>query len=242
MVTAFVVNHPGDPSFAVAPQVPQSIYYWLPKIAQQMGGKSEIVYRIPSILVMLLALPLFGWLAARLIHPRSAWFAVFACFGLRGIDYHAADARPYALGMLVSAAALCFLVRWLDSGKWMEAAGFVVLAALLWRVHLIYWPFYLVFALYPALRIQRKETSVSWRDAIVVFGVLGAALLPTALAALAVQREAHAHVITDVPIFVHSSMKFAGPWWWFAPARHGWRGNCWAGFRRAANCRIRRWR
>jgi hypothetical protein len=29
LVTAFVVKHPGHASFAVAPQVPQSIYYWL---------------------------------------------------------------------------------------------------------------------------------------------------------------------------------------------------------------------
>src|SRR5271163_985165 len=52
LVTVFVVKHPGHPSFAVAPQVPQSIYYWLPRVAQQLAGTSEVAYRIPSMLAM----------------------------------------------------------------------------------------------------------------------------------------------------------------------------------------------
>ena len=47
-VTAFVVERPHDPSLAVAPQVPASIYYWLPRMAVRLGGASEVVYRIPS--------------------------------------------------------------------------------------------------------------------------------------------------------------------------------------------------
>ena len=83
MVTAFVVNHPGHPSFAIAPQVPESIYYWLPRIAQSLFGNSEIGYRGPSILAMALALYLIGRLAVRLIHAEAAWLAIFACLSLR---------------------------------------------------------------------------------------------------------------------------------------------------------------
>src|SRR5580692_5292029 len=141
LVTMFVVRHPGHASFAVAPQVPQSIYYWLPRAAQAISGTSEIAYRIPSMLAMTIALWLVARLAARLIHPRAGWFAVFAALSIRGIDYFALDARPYALGMMMAAASLYVLVRWLDSARWQDAAIFMLAAALVWRIHLIYWPF-----------------------------------------------------------------------------------------------------
>jgi hypothetical protein len=199
MVTAFVVAHPGDPSFAVAPQVPQSIYYWLPETAVKLVGASEVVYRVPSILLMAIALFLIGRLAERLIHPGAAWFAVFACFGLRGINYHAADARPYALGIAISVAALCFLVRWLDRSNWLDALLFVLFASLLWRVHLIYWAFYFVFASYVVVRIVLHDTRVKWATAAAVFLLLGVTLLPVAISALEVQRNAASHVIAGIP-------------------------------------------
>src|SRR3984885_1664244 len=62
LVTAFVVKHPGHWSFAVAPQVPQSIYYWLPRAALAISGPSEISFRIPSMVAMAVAL----WLVALL--------------------------------------------------------------------------------------------------------------------------------------------------------------------------------
>jgi hypothetical protein len=52
MVTAFVVRYPAHWSFAAAPQVPASIYYWLPRVSETLFGSSEIAFRIPSVLVM----------------------------------------------------------------------------------------------------------------------------------------------------------------------------------------------
>ncbi len=156
---------------------------------------------MPSVLVMGLALFLIGRIAARLIHPRAAWFAVFACLGLRGMNYHAADARPYALGICIAAAALLFQIRWLDRARWIDAGLFVLFAALLWRVHLIYWPFYLVFAVYPFMRLAARDTPVTWRAAAAVFAVIALALVPVILQALSLLREAGAHVITGLPGF-----------------------------------------
>src|ERR1700721_672769 len=137
MATVFVVQHgPNHPSFAVAPQVPDSIYYQLPRAAGSLFGFSEVSYRLPSVLLMGLALFLIGLLASRLICPGAAWFVVFVCLSMRGIDDQAADARPYALGTCIAAASLWFLIRWLDSAHWWDAALFIVSAALLWRVNL----------------------------------------------------------------------------------------------------------
>ena len=200
MGTVFVVEHgAAHPSLAVAPQVPKSIYYALPRAASAVCGSSEVVYRLPSTLAMGLALWLISRLAARLIHPRAAWFAVFACLALSGIGYQAVDARPYALGTLAAAAGALGLVRWLDDGRWRDALVFAVSAALLWRVHLVYWPFYLVFALYAAVRLLRHETPVGWLRAAAVFGLVGLALAPVLVDALALFREARAHVIVAPP-------------------------------------------
>jgi hypothetical protein len=146
-----------------------------------------------------LALILIARLAARLIHPRAAWFATFVCLALSGITYQAADARPYALGTLVAAAGALGLVRWLDARRWRDGLLFACSAALLWRVHLIYWPFYLVFAIYAAARLLRRETQVGWLPVAAVFGLIGVALAPVLLAALALFREARAHVIVEPP-------------------------------------------
>jgi hypothetical protein len=215
MATAFVVHHgPDHPSFAVAPQVPDSIYYRLPQAAEALLGFSEISYRLPSILLMGMALFLIARLAARLIAPDAAWFVVFACLSMRGFNDQAADARPYALGTCVAAASLLFLIRWLDSGHWRDAVLFVIFAALVWRVHLLFWPFYIVLALYAVVRLlpnkTRHETRKRWFPTLVIFALLGGALLPVLLDALHLFRQATAHVIVALPTFrdLRISLKF----------------------------------
>lgn len=184
---------------AVSPQFPQSIYYALPRAAEALGGFSEVVYRLPSALALGLALLLIARLAARLIHPDAAWFAAFACLALRGFDFQAADARPYGLGTAIMAAGLWFLVRWLDRGRWRDALLFVAFAALLWPVHPLYWPFYLVFAGYAAVRLASKDTGVTWPRAVAVFALLGLALVPVFLQLLALAGRARMHVFSPLP-------------------------------------------
>ena len=200
MATAFVVEQgAAHPSLAVAPQVPQSAYYWLPRAADRLFGRSEVAYRVPSILAMGIAMLLVARLAARLIHPAAAWFAAFVCVAQKGINFFAADARPYALGMAVAAAAMWFLVRWLDGARRADALAFLAMGALLWRVHLLYWPFYLVLAGYAAVRLARHRTPLDWRRAGAVFAVLVLALVPVARHSLELNREAAAHVIVPPP-------------------------------------------
>lgn len=214
MATVFVVEHgAGDPSLKIAPQVPQSIYY--PVVRWWSPGRSEILYRLPSILFMGLALAFVGLLAARLIHKDAWWFAIFACFALRGIDYEAANARPYAMGMCVAAAGLYFLVRWLDAGRLWDAALFVIFAALLWRVHLIFWPFYGVFAIYALWQGMAPPHSAGsgvsfWRVAI-AFGVAGVSLIPVAMRAIELNQQAGQHVVIEQPTWMNLVHSFHAP-------------------------------
>ncbi len=164
--TAFIVHHGVDhPSLAVIAPAVQSVYYWLPRASEAIFGFSEAVERLPSLIALAIALFFIGLLAARLIHPQAAWFAVFACLTLRLFNYEAADARAYALGTCVAAASLWTLIRWLDSGKWLDGILFLAAGALLWRVHLVYWPFYFVYAIYFLARPDRRA---SWVQVITI--------------------------------------------------------------------------
>jgi mannosyltransferase len=199
--TVFVAQHGShDPSLNdVAPQAWRSWYYPVIHLWGTLFGFSEAVTRVPSILAMLVALVLVARLSKRLIHPESAWFAVFACFALAGMNYQAANARPYALGMCLFAAALLFLVRWLDSAAWLDALLFVACAASVLYVHLLFWPSCLVFALYATIRIALGQTPIGWGRAATVFALLGIAVVPVAIQTVDLMREARAHVIARPP-------------------------------------------
>jgi hypothetical protein len=226
METVFVTRYgPAHWSLAeTAPQAWKSVYYHLPRVSTAWFGSSEIAFRLPSILLMGLTLLLVARLAARLVHPRAAWFAVFACLTLRGINYEAADARPYALGMCVAAAALLFLVRWFDTMRWRDGLLFVLFAALLWRVHLLFWPLYLVFEGYAIVRRKLQLHTAA------LFALAGLSLLPVLFDALALLRDARAHAFAAPPgvrDFV-SSLKLTlvigcGAGGWLLARWRGWR-------------------
>ncbi len=197
--TVFVAAHPDHAALGSARPAFRSLYYWLPRAARALTGASEISYRLPSVLAMAIALGLIALLARRLIHPGAGWFAVFACLALPGIDYQAIDARPYALGTMTAAASLFFLVKWLDAARWRDALLFTLFAALVWRVHLVYWPFYVAIAIYAVSRLVSGGTPVRWRQWAAVAAALALALVPPALDALAMARDARAHVVVALP-------------------------------------------
>jgi hypothetical protein len=204
MATVFVVQQGAHhPSLALAPQVPDSSYYWLPRVSSALFGQSETAYRIPSLLAAGLTLLLMSRLARRLVHPRAGWFAVFACVALQEFNSHAADARPYALGILAATACVWLMVRWLDSGAWVDGLVFALCAALLWPIHLIYWPFYLVLGLYTALRLGRRETKVTALQAAAMFGLTALLDVPVAVRAVQLTGHAGAHVIQPLPSLHH---------------------------------------
>jgi len=116
-------------------------------------------------------------------------------------NYQAADARPYALGSLVLACGVLLLIRWLDSGRIRDGVYFAAAASLLWWVHLIFWPFYLLFVLYAGFRIYKGQTAAGWRQSLAVFAGVAVAVLPVAIRSLALLRQADAHVVVQAPQF-----------------------------------------
>ncbi len=199
MGTVFVVHHgAADPSLRAAPQVADSVYYVLPKLAEKMFGFSEVSYRLFSVLAMCGALLAIALLAIKLIGPGAGWCAAFACLASRNFDYQAADARPYALGTLVLCIALLELVRWFDDRSWLDGLAFAFCASLLWWVHLAFWPFYLIFIAYGAFRIYARNAPPPAQIATLA-AIVGLGCTLPLLRSLALLRGASAHVIVPVP-------------------------------------------
>ena len=199
MATAFIVNHPHDPSLNAVPQLQNSLYYPVLAASQQVFGKSELAGRLPSFLLSLGLLALLAALARRLIGVGAEWLALFTCFGLKLLNFLAVDTRPYAMGMLVAAATVFFLVRWFDDARWWDGLLFVVCAAALWRIHLIFWPFYLVLTIYSAVRVARGQTKLPWWQVAAAFSMLGLLLIPIARLAILLAAHAKEHVIVARP-------------------------------------------
>lgn len=199
--TIFVAQQgAGHPSVIEAgPQSWWSWYYPAIRVSGAVFGYSEIAARVPSVLAMAGLLALLAALARRLIHPQAGWFAVFACMALPGIDYQAANARPYAVGMFFFGAAALFLVRWFDSGRWRDALLFAACAAFTLHIHLMFWPSCVLFLLYAAVLMAGGKTRVKWRSAVLIFGIWAVALLPVIVDTFSLFRQARTHVVAPLP-------------------------------------------
>ncbi len=175
-LTAFVVRHGANHrSLAAAPGLSQSIYYWLPRISESLLGWSEFSLRLPSLLLTLGSLVLIWKIARQLIHNDAGWIAVFLCFIPHEFTRQATDARPYGLGTFLALLAIWLLIR---GSRYL----FIVPAALLIYVQLIYWPFYAVF-------FRRR------REMLIVL----ACAAPMIPATLALFHNAGIHVVTPMP-------------------------------------------
>jgi len=117
-------------------------------------GRSEVAYRLPSIVFMALAMVFIALLARRLIHPDAWWFAILACLTMRGINYESGQRAALCDGHVCRDGLALFPGPVVRYARGMERGSIPDSGRALWRVHLIFWPFYLVFALYALMRIK----------------------------------------------------------------------------------------
>ena len=112
----------------------------------------QLVLRIPSLAAMLAAADsCFSWRRASSAgRPQSTPpLPLSAPAG----GFAAADARPYALGLCFLTGAGLMLVRWLDSGRRRDLAGYSLLSALAIYTHYLLVSALLVFAAYALYRL-----------------------------------------------------------------------------------------
>lgn len=117
-----------------------ALYYVIAWIAGHVAPYVgwEVALRLPSLVAMLIAAVLLYRLGRYLMDARAGMLAALALLAVPGVSFAAIDARPYALGLaLVIGSMLCFL-RWLDTGRPLFAALYVVTSALVVYAHYLF--------------------------------------------------------------------------------------------------------
>ena len=122
----------------VAPQVPASIYYWLPRMSTESFGQSEVVRRWCASVAGhgRGIVPHRPHSHAPYINPGSRGLWSSPVSGLRGINYQADDARVPMPSEICGrfGGDILFLIRWLDTSHWLDAALVAVFGALVWPI------------------------------------------------------------------------------------------------------------
>ena len=183
--------HPGQPS------VLYSIIAWLLLLP---GFPMEWTLRLPSIMAMAGAGIVLYRLAVRFGLRGEAMLAVTVFATSGPVIFAAADARPYAIALLSVVAAVLMLTRWLDSGRSLDAAAYVVLTAISIHLHYTCALMCLVHAAYAVYRLN-TGSRVSPSGVVLAVALPPALCLPLAphAANLWALRAPHSFVGTPGP-------------------------------------------
>ena len=153
--------------------------------ARSIGGHSDFVMRIPTVLAALGALYLLYRLGRKLFGPLAAMFSCLVFVTMREVVYVASTVRPYSLAILLVIGAMLCLVNWLDTGRFRYAAGYVLLASLTLYATFLYALMFLVHAAYALVRLRLQRSAVSARGLLAAWIASGVLLLPLATQILA---------------------------------------------------------
>ncbi len=152
-------------------------YTLLAATAIRVGGPSEVMLRLPSLLAAIATAWLLFRLGTRLFDQETGMLAVIVFVSSEGMTKEASNARPYAIALLLVVAATLLLVRWLETGRLTDILAYIILAAAIIYFHILFATIYLVHAAY-ALYGVRHNTQVRWRTMIIVVALIGLLILP----------------------------------------------------------------
>ena len=174
------------------------LYYLIAWLAHLARGRTEVILRLPSLIAMIAAAWLLYKLAVRLFDAQTAPFVVlvFACS--QQVAFAAADARPYALALLLLVASAWMMIRWLDSGRPLYAVGYVLLAALTIYAHVLLAIALAGHGIY-ALYRSRSEGVVKPAAVLAALTAAGGLALPLLPQLLVVYRGRGSHAFVGVP-------------------------------------------
>jgi mannosyltransferase len=176
------------------------LYTLIAAVTVRLGGPSEIALRLPSLFASFGAAWLLFRLAARLFDRETGLLTLVVFASLQEMSKTAANARPYALGLLVVVGSVLQLVRWLDTGRMRNMLGYTVLAAAILYFHYLFASVYFVHAAYAFYRV-RSVGPVRWHKLIMAGALIGALISPLILNAMLVSRGSSKLVFLPTPDF-----------------------------------------
>jgi 4-amino-4-deoxy-L-arabinose transferase-like glycosyltransferase len=158
------------------------LYYAVVWVFRTVGGNSEAVLRLPSLIAAAVSAVLLYRLARTLIGREAARLSVLVFAAGQVVAFEASEARPYAMATTAVIAATYVLVRWLDDGhRWSLALAYALLAVTVVWLHYLFALALVPHALYAVMRLRRGETEVSVRRLATVAFLVAAGVLPLAV-------------------------------------------------------------
>jgi len=133
-----------------------SPYYLVAWLAVQVGGQSELLMRVPSLLAMGAAAVFIYRIGTRLGDEETGVLAAGVFAVIFEVAFAAADARPYAFTLMTLTGYVLVLLRWLEAGRWRDAVGVVVFAVLTTYGHVLLAPGLVVPTVYALWRTSRR--------------------------------------------------------------------------------------
>lgn len=128
----------------------------------RIAGTSEVVVRLPSLAATLATAWLMFRLGERFLDREAGILVVTVFASLHEIAKDAAaNARPYAIALLLVVTAMLQLVKWLDTKRLRNMIGFILAAAAIPYFHLLFTTTYLVFLAYGVYMWRTGKTRVA---------------------------------------------------------------------------------
>jgi len=161
-------------------------------VAKSILGSSVLALRIPSILAMIAATAVIYKTAKDEFGYRAANAATIVFCIHPAVIFAAIDVRPYAFGILMTALAIRWMLRWVKTSSTRDAIIFGVLCAFMLYFRLVFMTILPIFGLYLLIvAIRRTENfRPRWMAALVPFLLLCIPLVGQVLH-LFVKPESH---------------------------------------------------
>ncbi|MGB9072186.1 MAG: glycosyltransferase family 39 protein [Terriglobales bacterium] len=153
------------------------LYSLIAALALRLGGNSEFALRFPSLLAALATIWLLFRLGTRLLDRETGLLAVVVFVSLQEMSETAANARPYAIALLLVVGSMLQLVRWLDTGRARNLLGYVILTAAIPYFHYLFATVFVVHTAY-ALYRSRGEVRVRLARLVAAVAMVGILLSP----------------------------------------------------------------
>jgi uncharacterized membrane protein len=154
------------------------LYYALVWFTTRLTGRSEFAMRLPSLIAAILGAWLLWRIVRRLVSREAALLSIVGYVAVAAVATAAVDARPYAVTMVLLLAAVDAFTRWIQTGKILHAATFVLFAiATVWS-HYLFAPAVLALVAYGW--VCRRDGAVSLGRQAVAWGVVVLGTVPLA--------------------------------------------------------------
>ncbi len=96
-------------------QIAPPLFLWAVKLAVSLWGDGEAILRLVPLIGGILALPLFYFLAQRVLGPLGAWLATALLAWSQPLICYASEVKPYATDALTAIAACALVLPLVES-------------------------------------------------------------------------------------------------------------------------------